>query len=159
MKYRERLFVPASWWLIGLFFSVSFVTAVGFYLGPIVAVVGGLATVLAVAVALLSYGHLSVEVGPSGLSAGDAWLDWEHAGKVRVLDESGTRARLGVAADRHGYLVTRPYVRSAVEIEVVDAADPHPYWLVSSRHPAHLAAAVESVRSPSREPGPPSVQT
>lgn len=159
MKYREQLFVPASWWLIGLFFSVSFVTAVGFYLGPIVAVVGGLATTLAVAVALLNYGHLSIEVGPSGLSAGDAWLDWEHTGTVRVLDESATRARLGVGADPHGYLVTRPYVRSAVEIGVVDAADPHPYWLVSSRQPARLAAAIEGVRSPSREPGAPSAQT
>ena len=30
MRYRERLRVPIAWWVIGMFFAVSFATAVGF---------------------------------------------------------------------------------------------------------------------------------
>ena len=47
MGYRERLRVPAAWWLIGLFFAVSFVTAVGFYISGLVSVIAGALTVVA----------------------------------------------------------------------------------------------------------------
>ena len=48
MTYRERLRVPAGWWVTGLFFAVSFVTAVGFYAGPLVALVAGAVTAAAI---------------------------------------------------------------------------------------------------------------
>ena len=44
MTYRERLAVPAGWWVVGMFFALTFVTAVGFYAGPWVAVVAGVVT-------------------------------------------------------------------------------------------------------------------
>ena len=53
-----------------------------------------------------------------------------------------TRRRAGVEADARAHLVLRPYVASAVEITLDDPADPVPYWLVSSRRPQELAAAL-----------------
>lgn len=144
MRYRERLRVPVSWWAVGLFFSVSFATAVGFALGPMVSLVGGALVALAIVVALWWYGSVLVSVDAEALRAGDAVLEWQWAGTVRVLDAAATRERLGAAADPNALLVTRGYVRTAVEVEIADEADPHPYWLISTRHPRELAQAIES---------------
>ena len=53
-----------------------------------------------------------------------------------------TRRVAGRDADVRAYLLLRPYVQRAVRIEVVDPADPTPYWLVSTRHPERLAQAL-----------------
>lgn len=37
--YRERLWVPVGWWLLGALFSLSMLIAVLFYLGPVAAVI------------------------------------------------------------------------------------------------------------------------
>lgn len=146
MIYHERLRVPAAWWAAGLFFSVSFVTAVGFYIGPAVAAAAGALTAAAVAGALAWYGRMRVAVEPAGLRAGDALLEWRWLGEVRVLDRAATRRRLGPDADHAAWLAVRAYVPGAIEVAVADAADPHPYWVVSSRDPARLAAAIEESR-------------
>jgi hypothetical protein len=150
MHYRERLTVPAGWWATGMFFSLSFVTAVGFYAGPEVALAAGAVTAAAIAAALLWYGRVELVVDDGGLRAGDAVLEWPYVGEVKVLDRAATRARLGRDADHGAWLVVRGYVRAAVEVTVADAADPHPYWLLSSRHPVQLAEAIQRAISPSR---------
>ena len=83
MIYRERLSVPATWWVVGMFFSLTFVTAVGFYAGPEVALVAGLVTAAGVAAALLRYGRVQVVVDEAGLRAGDALLEWSYVERVR----------------------------------------------------------------------------
>lgn len=147
MRYRERLSVPAAWWGIGMFFAVSFATAVGFWVGPAVSLVAGAAAAVLVAVALTWYGSVQVVVDERGLAAGDALLEWEWLGEVTVHDAAATRDRLGRGADRRAYLVVRGYVHTSIELEVVDPADPHPYWLVSTRRPRELAAAIAGRRS------------
>ena len=147
MRYRERLTVPAAWWGIGLFFAVSFATAVGFWVGPSVSLVAGLASAGLVVAALGWYGRILVVVDERGLAAGDSLLEWEWLGNVVVHDATATRNRLGRDADRRAHLVVRGYIRTSVEVEVVDPADPHPHWLVSSRRPRELAAAITAQRS------------
>ena len=147
MSYRERLWVPASWWGIGLFFAVSFTTAVGFAVSPLVSAISGLVTVAAVAGALLWYGSVPIVVDERGLTAGRSVLEWEWRGEVQPLDGAGTQRLLGAGADRAAHLVVRGYLRTAVRVEVADPADPHPYWLVSTRRPRELAAAVVAARS------------
>ncbi|MGC3993528.1 MAG: DUF3093 domain-containing protein [Propionicimonas sp.] len=146
MSYRERLGVPAGWWVTGLLVALSFVTAVGFYIGPLVAVVAGVVTAAAVVAALLYYGRVVVAVEDSGVRAGESLLEWPWVGEVSVHERSATRRRLGPDADHAAWLVVRGFVPGSVEITVDDPADPHPYWLVSSRRPAQFAAAIEASR-------------
>ena len=47
----------------------------------------------------------------------------------------------GVDADARAFLLLRPYLKRAVQVEIADPADPTPYWLVRTRHPDELAAA------------------
>ncbi len=147
MHYRERLWAPASWWGIGLFFAVSFTTVVGFTVSPWVGLVAGAVTTAAVAGALLRYGSVAVIVDDTGLTAGGSLLEWPWLGEVEPLDAAATRRLLGPEADRAAHLVTRGYLRTAVRVGVEDPADPHPYWLVSTRRPRELAAAVAAARS------------
>ena len=69
---------------------------------------------------------------------------WQHLGPAEVLDPEATRRALGPGADARAFLVTRPYLKRAVRVPVTDPADPTPYWLVGSRHPDALAAALNA---------------
>ncbi len=140
--YSERLAAPASYWAIGLIVGVSSATAIGFAVGPWVAVAAGILVVGLLAFALLSFGQVRIVVDERGLWVGPSLLEWEFQGGSVALDAADTRHRLGAGADARAFVVARPYVRTAVEVPVVDAADPHPYWLVSSRRPQRLASAL-----------------
>lgn len=146
MTYRERLFVPAGWWVIGMFFALSFVTAVAFYSGPWVALAAGAVTAAGVALALVWYGRMAIVVDEVGLHAGAALLEWPYLGEVVVHDRAATRRRLGPDADPAAWLLVRGFVPASVEVAVADLADPHPYWLVSSRRAVQLAATIEESR-------------
>ena len=65
----------------------------------------------------------------------------------KILVERQQRIVLGPGADPRAFLFTRPFVGPVVRVDLRDPADPHPYWLVSTRRPGELAAAVEEVRS------------
>jgi hypothetical protein len=145
--YEERLAAPASYWVIGLLVGVSTATAVGFYLGPWVAVAAGIAVAGGLTFALLALGHVRIVVDDRGLSVGPALLEWPYQGESIALEPAATRERLGPGADARAFVMARPYVRSAVLVPVVDAADPHPYWLISSRNPRRLAAALMAGRA------------
>ncbi len=150
MNYRERLSVPSLWWVVGMFFALTFVTAVGFYAGPEVAVIAGVVTAAGVAGALLWYGRVELLVDEVGLHAGDALLEWAYIADAKPLDRASTRLRLGRDADHDAWLVVRAFIPGSVEVTLDDPADPHPYWLLSSRRPKALAAAIERAISPSR---------
>lgn len=143
---EERLRVPLSWWVISLGFGLSFVVAIGYSLGPGVGIAAGVVVAAVVALALSWYGSLLVRVDERGLRAGDALLEWPWVGQVHVLDAAATRARLGPEADQRAYLAVRSYLRRSLLVEVADADDPHPYWLVSTRQPERLAEQIEHAR-------------
>jgi Protein of unknown function (DUF3093) len=146
-SFTERLRVPVSWWLLAAGFLASLWLALAVALpGPLVWTVFGLAAVLVVAL-LLGYGGTRVAVTTEGLVVGRAVLDWPACGPATALDSAATRRQAGVEADARAYLVLRPYLREAVRVEVVDPSDPTPYWLISTRHPARLAAEIEAARS------------
>ena len=50
-------------------------------------------------------------------------------------------------ADPRAHIVQRTWIPESVVVTVADPADPHPYWLVSSRRPVHLADAIRRART------------
>jgi hypothetical protein len=66
----------------------------------------------------------------------------DHVGAAAALDAEATRRLAGRDADARAYLLLRPYLSRAVRIDIDDPADPTPYWLVSTRRPDRLAAAL-----------------
>jgi len=49
-------------------------------------------------------------------------------------------------ADRNAFLVSRPWLHTAVRLMVVDPDDDTPYWIVGTRHPEELLAALDRTR-------------
>ena len=174
--YHERLRPPLSWWLLGLVTILLLATEVvaGFAwpvaVATYVVLTGGLAAML------VSWGRPAVEVSEGELRAGPARLALAAVGEVSALDEAQTRSLRGPRGDPAALLMTRPYLRRAVYVEVArpgsesrrpprrpqvfrpraeaasQAAD-SPYWLVGTRHPAELAAAIKSARAAARADG------
>jgi hypothetical protein len=141
--YRERLTAPPSWWLAALLFALVwgwvFVIATKWSIAIVVTVL-----LTAAGFALVwRYGSLLIAVEPAGLRVGNAFVESAHIGEVVPLDRATYRTRLGVGADARAFLATRPYLDHGVLVTIDDAADPAPYWLVSSRRPDTLAAALD----------------
>jgi hypothetical protein len=141
MLFRERLSVPVLWWVLALGFAVSLLLAIGLYIGAAWGI-GAATAALAVAAWLFHRAAVVIVVDPQALRIGRAEIEHRYIGGAHALDTEATRRRSGVEADARAHLVLRPYVTSAVEIALDDPADPVPYWLVSSRRPAELAAAL-----------------
>lgn len=140
--HAETLAVPVSWWLLGGGFAVAVLWAFWVATPPLVAGVAGLVAAGLVVAGLRQYGAARVATDPDGFSAGRALLPYRYVGQVEALDADATRRLLGVEADARAYLLVRPYCRCAVKVMVADLADPAPYWLVSTRHPAALAMSL-----------------
>lgn len=144
--HHERLWAPPSWWVgVGVFGAVwgwvALVVGSWLVAGVVTVVVAGGCGAL-----LWRYGNaVLVRVDGSGLTAGRAHLEPEHVGAASALDAAATRAALGPGGDARAWLLVRPYITTAVRVEVADTADPTPYWLVSTRDPAGVVAALETV--------------
>jgi hypothetical protein len=156
--YAETLRVPLRWWAIGTMFHASsllalLVAGLGVWAYLVMAAVVGITVAL-----LLSYGAARIEVGDEALVAGRARIPLQHLARPRALDAEETRERIGPSADARAYLLLRPYVARSVVVDVIDRRDPAPYWLMSTRHPGRLAAALVS-RVPGGPGGAPGTAT
>lgn len=145
LPYQERLGVPLRWWVQGTMLVASLWLALVVALPAAPAWAVSVAAMALVVGLLLSYGSARVVVGDGELHVGRARIAATHVGAAAALDADATRRQAGVDADARAHLLLRPYLKRAVRIDISDPADPTPYWLVSTRHPDRLAAAVTAL--------------
>lgn len=142
VPYAERLWLgPLGWILLVVFAAMMAVAFVP--LDPRVAVVVGIAVVAVGAVVLAGLAP-RIEVRDGVFHAGGAHIPVELLGAAQELDAEGTRAELGPRLDARAHVCLRGWIHSAVRVEVHDPQDPTPYWVVSTRRPAALAAALHA---------------
>lgn len=155
-QYRERLTAP--WWghPAVVVFAVILGLESSFLAGGLRA---QLVVVLAFAVAgellVWRYGSRVVEVSSGHVRAGGWRLPITAVRAVAVLDAAATRREMR-RADTEVYRCTRSWVPTAVMLHVEDPDD-LPLWLVSTRHPQQLAAALAAAAaagSPAWTPTP-----
>jgi len=144
--YRERLGAPASWWLVSAVCVLLFGTTLWAGLSVAVAVAAYAGLAAACAATLLIWGKVTIEVTKAELLAGSRRLPLDQTGLVAALDASQARELRGPRADPAAYLLIRPYLTEAVYVEVAGKPAARPYWLIGTRHPAELAAAIERAR-------------
>ena len=141
-SYRERLLVPVSYWLLAVP-SIAFLGAEAWFVagGIIPPITLAVLAVLA-AIFLINWGSATIEVTGEVLRAGRDTLPLAEAGEVVALDEKQAALLRGPRADPAAHLFLRPYVKRAVYIGLADPTDGVPYWLISTRHPDRVAAAI-----------------
>ena len=152
-SYTEQLRAPAGVWILGMFSAFIFASMAWAGFDVLVAIAAYVVICGGCAAVLLAWGHATVEVSDGELRAGAATLPLAMAGEVAALDEAGTRVMRGPQADPQAYMLTRPYLKQAVYVEVIGEHQNRPYWLIGTRRPAELAAAIERSRPQARTGG------
>jgi Protein of unknown function (DUF3093) len=152
-SYRERLMVPVSYWLLAVPVVLTLGAEAYFFVdGVIPLLVIGLLFVI-VATFLVHWSSATIEVSGAVLRADGDTLALSGAGEVIALDERQAMALRGPRADPSAHILLRPYLKRAVYVGLADQSEGVPYWLVATRHPERLAAAIESARQDSHEAG------
>lgn len=159
--YSERLLPGPGGWSA----AAAFAVILGVALWPVDDVLSistaVVALVVLVALAWWTSPVVSVSPGPDGvpvLRAGRATIPTSLLGTATVLDRAAMTRELGPSLDARAYVCLRAWARTGVRVELVDPADPTPYWLVSTRHPAELTAAL-AASAPATGPGASSAAT
>jgi hypothetical protein len=126
------LVIPASLLVfLPIDLTVGIIIAIVLYLGCVI---------------LLIVGSPVIQVTATELIAGRARLPLEFVGAVEGYTGDDGRHQLGPGLDARAHLLIRGWVGPVARIEVTDERDPVPYWLVSTRTPDKLAAAITSAR-------------
>jgi hypothetical protein len=149
--YRERLAVPAAYWIL----AAPVILLLGAYaiyadLSALVVIIVYVVFTVGYAAALLAWGSGSIEVTGGELRAAGAALPLARVTAVQALDEKQAAAMRGPQADPAAHMLIRPWLKAAVYLEVEDPARQVPYWLIGSRRPADLAAVIERGRTGNR---------
>lgn len=142
--FDERLYVPWWWWLA----AVVLTGVVGYEIqlsarGSAWSVIGYVATGVLSVVMLWSMSRTRVRVSADReLHAHRAVLPRAVVARAATVPATAKSAALGRQLDPAAYLVHRSWVKTMVLIVLDDPDDPTPYWLVSTRRPAELLAAL-----------------
>jgi DUF3093 family protein len=154
-SYTEQLRVPAGMWLLGMGSAFIFASTAWAGFNVLAAIASYLLICGGTAALLLVWGNPRIEVSGGELRAGRKTLPLAMAGQVAALDEAQSRALRGPRADPAAFMLIRPYLKLAVYIEITGEHQDRPYWLIGSRRPAELAAAIERSRPQARASGKP----
>lgn len=144
VSYRERLSVPATWWLVTALALATTWLIITVPAGPIAGTVVTLVGLALFVAAYQRYGGTTIQVDAERLAAGRASIERTYLGEVEALTGDAARTATGRDCDARAYLLLRPYLRDVVRVHLNDPRDPAPYWLISTRHPDQLAAALQA---------------
>ena len=140
--YAERLWLgPLGWILLVVFAAMMAVAFVP--VDPRVAALVAVAVLVVGAVVLVGLAP-RIEVRDGVLRAGGAHIPVDLLGEAVTLDADATRTELGPRLDARAHVCLRGWIHTAVRVEVHDPQDPTPYWVVSTRRPSALVAALHA---------------
>ena len=145
MAYSERV-TPHPGYFLALIMIVPIVAMI---LAPrnvtLGLVVAPLVYVVLFAISVVSSPRL--EVGGGVFRAGRARIPVSFLGEPEIVQATEAQAERGTKLDARAYLCIRGGSMPMVKIANTDPADPCPYWLVSTRRPQELVAALGDERA------------
>jgi len=139
--FREK--VHAAPWVYvstALVIPASFIVflPINVWAGVVVAVV-----LYALVVASLIAAAPVIEVTETEFAAGRARIERHFVGDAEAFRGPEATLERGQRLDARAWLVIRGWVDPVVRIEITDPDDSTPYWLVSTRRPDELIAALQ----------------
>ncbi|MTB26304.1 MAG: DUF3093 family protein [Actinobacteria bacterium] len=89
--------------------------------------------------------RLTIEVKDGKLFVAGAKIEKKFIGQVTALDSAGMKLLRGRDANAIAFTAIRFWIKGGVKVEVKDANDPVPYWLISSKHTEKLVSAINKL--------------
>ena len=143
VSYTEVIRAPL--WLVAFvyFLFLSLVLSVWAALGntPALITFGALTLWLIV---LFFKTSLKIEVDQTHLRVGGASIEHKYIGEVTVLSSSEVKLIRTRDADPLAYLAIRFWSSKAIKLQVSDARDKTPYWLITTNNGQELLKALKS---------------
>ncbi len=143
MRYREVVVAPV--WLLALvyFFALSLALAVWAALGngPGLAV---LVTLTFLTILARNKTKLIIEITGNELRVGEARIEIKYLGNAENLDAQKMQLARGREANPLAYLAIRFWCAKGVKVNLNDARDPTPYWLITSNRGDELTTLLKS---------------
>nr|WP_246372312.1 DUF3093 domain-containing protein [Gordonia humi] len=143
--YTERLTAPWWWWLIGAVLTAvlgyeirlaAYHQAWSWAAFPVLAILIGWG--------IWSMGRPKVAVDADGaVHANKAVLPREVIARGAAIAPSAKSAAMGRQLDPAAYVMHHAWIKSMVLLVLDDPDDPTPYWLISTRHPEKVLAALQ----------------
>jgi hypothetical protein len=150
VPYRERL-SPSLWVIVSAAVAAPMAALVVAPIDTTLALVAG--GVVGVAIlAFLIAGSPVVEVRDAVLTAGRAHIDVAYTGEITVLTGEEARHARGPGLQPRSWHVIRGGIDAVVIVEITDLDDPAPSWVISTRTPDRLAAALRRAQATPRTP-------
>jgi hypothetical protein len=144
--YQERLYAPPAFWAALVLIVIVGIFEVG----------GGFGLIILIPVALFMVGFFlvpfaitsltPVRVRDGVLRAGKKEIPVMSIAGISTLDREQTRLRIGPQADPAAVLVHKGWISTAVMLRLSNP-NPTPYWVVSTRKPDELSAAIKAART------------
>ena len=148
--YRERL-SPSLWVIVSAAVAAPMAALVVAPIDTTVALVAGAVVGVAI-LSLLIAGSPVVQVRDGILTAGRAHIDVGYTGEVTVLTGEDARHARGPGLHPRSWHVIRGGIDGIVIVEITDLDDPAPSWVLSTRTPDRLAAALRRAQATRRTP-------
>ncbi|WP_237232694.1 DUF3093 domain-containing protein [Rothia nasisuis] len=134
--YQERL-APG----IGLWIACVGAGLATFLVGAPISISAGV--IAGILMFLLLVGLLygtspTLEITDTTVRFGRARIEREYVGRAHAFRGENARIAAGPALDGRAYMCFRGWIPAVVRVQIIDPADPTPYWIASSRHPEKI---------------------
>lgn len=142
--YRERLRTPVWWYPLGL--GVAAILAAEFHIPGyrLTDLIPWIVLPILAIVVTWSMGRALLIVDGSELRIRNAHVPLKFVTGAIQLDERSLRRLVGRHGDPLAFVSIRPWIGPGVQVLINDVDDPTPYWVISTRHPDRVMAALNT---------------
>ena len=138
--FSEVIWWPIRLWLLFLTLNMAIIIAVGVALTNLQMLI--FSTLLVLGTLLLAFKtRLVITYQDNLLRVGNAKLEKEFIGKLRVLNESELKSARNT---RNNFLAIRFWIKTGLNIEINDKRDPNLNWVISMRRGSELKEKLSS---------------
>ena len=143
-RFRERL-IPGPGTLLAILLLLPAIWVILLPLSPTVGLIGAIVITIVVEVLMIVVAPV-VAVADGVLAAGSARIPVTLTGPMESYRKTDAVQARGPRLDARAFTLFRGWVDPVLRIDLTDPDDPTPYWLVSTRRPEELRAAIAAER-------------
>ncbi len=132
LQFREKLLPPFWAWLFLIGVSLMLSVSISAIFGSTIAFV--IFLIISLSLGIITYFFSpELRIDSEFFYAGKAKLPVKIIKTIEVLNALETTQLRGVKSDLKAFHAISPLISTSIKIDFDDPADPHSYWLVSTR--------------------------